>query len=215
MARPRQVLLTRQRIVEAAAALVDAEGLDDLSMRRLATELGVQGPSLYNHFATKAEILDAVADSVIAKVDLSGFAHLDWSAALRSWATSYHAVLTAHPNIVPVLAHGPGRRPAALAMADAVFGGLVRAGWPAARATHIGALMRYLVHGSALGSFALGFDIDPALYERYPHLQRAPLLAAHHVAVDEGAFALGLDLLIAGLSSTHDQLTLDLGRPRR
>jgi AcrR family transcriptional regulator len=215
VARPRQVLLTRQRIVDAAAALVDAEGLDALSVRRLATELGVQGPSLYHHFATKADILDAVADAVISEVDVSGFARLEWTSALRSWAESYHAVLSEHPNIVPVLAHGPGRRPAALAMADAVFGGLVDAGWPAARATHIGALMRYLVHGSALGSFALGFDIDPALYERYPHLQRAPLLAAHHVAVDEGAFVLGLDLLIAGLSTTHDQLTSDMGRPRR
>jgi AcrR family transcriptional regulator len=215
MARPRQNLLTRQRIVDAAAALVDSEGLDALSVRRLATELGVRGPSLYNHFATKAEILDAVADAVIAQVDVSGFAHLEWPDALRGWARSYHAVLAAHPNIVPVLAHGPGRRPAALAMADTVFGALVEAGWTDARATHIGALMRYLVHGSALGSFALGFDIDPTLYERYPHLRRAPLLAAHHVAVDEGAFALGLDLLIAGLSTTHDQLTLDLGRPRR
>ncbi|MGX6602392.1 TetR/AcrR family transcriptional regulator [Micromonosporaceae bacterium Da 78-11] len=215
MARPRQVLLTRQRIVDAAALLVDSEGLDALSVRRLATELGVQGPSLYNHFATKADILDAVADAVIAQVDVSAFAADEWSEALRRWATSYHAVLCAHPNIVPVLAHGPGRRPAGLAMADTVFGALVDAGWPAARATHIGALMRYLVHGSALGSFALGFDIDPALYRRYPHLQRAPLLAAHHVAVDEGAFELGLDLVIAGLSTTHDQLILDMGRPRR
>jgi AcrR family transcriptional regulator len=199
MARPRQTLLTRQRIVEAASTLVDAEGLDALSMRRLATELGVQGPSLYNHFATKADIIDAVADALIEQVDLSAFGQHEWSEALRRWAMSYHAVLVAHPNIVPVLAHGPGRRPAALAMADAVFGALVDAGWPPARATHIGALMRYLVTGSALGSFALGFDIDPALYARYPHLHRAPLLAAHHEAVDEGAFALGLDLLIDGL----------------
>jgi AcrR family transcriptional regulator len=182
MARPRQTLLTRQRIVDAASALVDAEGLEALSMRRLATELGVQGPSLYNHFPTKADILDAVADGLISRV-------------------SHHAVLVAHPNVVPVLAHGPGRRPAALAMADVVYGALIEAGWPPARATHIGALMRYLVTGSALGSFALGFHIDPALYERYPHLQAAPRLAAHHVAVDEGAFELGLDLLINGLLS--------------
>ena len=205
MARPRQVLLTRQRIVEAASALVDAEGLDALSMRRLATELGVQGPSLYNHFGTKAEIVDAVADTVVEQVDVSAFGTHDWPEALRLWAKSYHAALAAHPNIVPVLARGPGRRPAALAMAEAVYGALIEAGWSEARATHIGALMRYLVTGSAIGSFALGFDIDPALYERYPHLHRAPLLAAHHVAVDEGAFELGLDLLIAGLTAAHAQ----------
>ncbi|MEU8814513.1 TetR family transcriptional regulator [Actinoplanes sp. NPDC048796] len=207
MARPRQALLTRERIVEAASALIDAEGLDALSMRRLATELGVQGPSLYNHFATKAEIVDAVADSVVAQVDLSFFQSCKWPDALKKWAMSYRAVLAEHPNIVPVLAQGPGRRPAGLAMAEAVYGALVEAGWSYARATHIGALMRYLVTGSALGSFALGFDVDPQLYERYPHLHHAPLLAEHHEAVDEGAFELGLDLLINGLQARQEMGT--------
>jgi AcrR family transcriptional regulator len=209
MARPRQALLTRERIVDAALALVDAEGLEALSMRRLASELGVQGPSLYNHFPTKSDILDAVADAVISRVSLDVLSSLDWASALRAWARSYHAVLVAHPNVVPVLAQGPGRRPAALAMADAVFGALVDAGWPPARATHIGALMRYLVTGSALGSFALGFHNDPALYEGYPHLRAAPRLAEHHVAVDEGAFELGLDLLINGLLASYREDRVD------
>jgi AcrR family transcriptional regulator len=205
MARPRQALLTRERIVDAASALVDKEGLDALSMRRLATELGVQGPSLYNHFGTKAEIVDAVADAVIERIDLTPFGAYEWPEAVRRWAQSYRAVLVAHPNIVPALATGPGRRrPAALAMAEAVFGALVEAGWPPARATHIGALLRYLVIGSALGSFALGFDIDPGLYDQYPHLHDAPLLAARHEAVDEAAFELGLDLLINGLTAGQE-----------
>ncbi|WP_067508364.1 TetR/AcrR family transcriptional regulator [Actinoplanes sp. TFC3] len=205
MARPRQTLLTRDRIVEVASVLVDAEGLDAVSVRRLATELGVAGPSLYNHFATKGDILDAVADAVVAQVDVSFFATRDWPDALRLWAHSYHAVLSAHPNIVPVLAHGPGRRPAALAMADTVYGGLIDAGWPPARATHIGALMRYLVTGAALGSFALGFDEDPGVYaESYPHLRNAHLLAEHRRSVDEGAFALGLETVITGLLAMKD-----------
>jgi AcrR family transcriptional regulator len=197
MARPR--LLTRERIVEAASAIVDAEGLETVSVRRLAADLGVQGPSLYNHFATMGEILDAVADAVVAQADVSFFGKHDWREALRLWACSYRAALTAHPNIVPVLAHGLSRRPVGLAMADAVYGALIDAGWPPARATHIGALMRYLITGSALGSFALGFAEDPQLYERYPHLNHAHLLAEHQRSVDEGAFTLGLDLLIAGL----------------
>jgi AcrR family transcriptional regulator len=208
MARPRQTLLSRERIVEAAAALIDAEGLDALSVRRLATELGVAGPSLYNHFRTKAEIVDAVADAVVAQVDVSAFATHGWREALRLWARSYHAVLAAHPNIVPVLARGPGRRPAALAMADTVYGGLIEAGWPPARATHIGALLRYLVTGAALGSFALGFDEDPQVYaDRYPHLRHAHLLAEHRHSVDEGAFALGLETVLAGLDSLKGSLT--------
>lgn len=73
MARPRTPLLSRERIVDAALHLIDTEGLDALSTRRLATELSVSGPSLYNHFATKDELLDAVVDSVIGEVDLSMF----------------------------------------------------------------------------------------------------------------------------------------------
>ena len=70
MARPRKPLLSTERIVDTARALVDAEGLAALSTRLLAAELGVSGPSLYNHFRTKDEILEAVADSVSAQVDL-------------------------------------------------------------------------------------------------------------------------------------------------
>lgn len=207
MARPRQPLLSRSRVISAATALVDREGLEALTTRRLASELGVRGPSLYNHFATKAEILDAVADAIMAQVDTSSFGAYDWRVALRLWGRSYRAALVAHPNLVPVLAHGPGRRPAALAMADAVYGGLVAAGWPPARATHIGALMRYLVAGSALG-FAGGFAPDPAVYEgEYPHLAaQAYLLAEHQRSVDEGAFEFGLDALIDGLSRVYEQL---------
>lgn len=201
MARPRKTLLTRQRIVDAAIALADAEGLEAVSVRRLATELGVRGPSLYNHFATKAQILETVADSIVAQVDLSPFATHDWPEALRLWASSYRDVLSAHPNIVPVIAHGPGRRPASLAMADAVFGALIEAGWSEARAVQIGAMMRWLVTGSALGSFSHGFEDDAQTYQRYRHLGRAPLLVQYGQLVDEKAFTLGLEILISGLAA--------------
>jgi AcrR family transcriptional regulator len=205
MARPRQALLSRERIVAAAAEIIDAEGLGAFSTRRLAAELGVRGPSLYNHFATKDEILDAVADTLVAKVDTSCFASTDWREALVLWGRSYRAALTAHPNVVPLLAQGPGRRPAALAMADAVYGGLVRAGWPPLRATQIGATMRYFVTGSALGSFARGFADDPGLYvANYPHLSEAHRLADHAEAVDEGAFELGLAALVDGLAHAFE-----------
>ncbi|MFC9328243.1 TetR/AcrR family transcriptional regulator [Kitasatospora sp. NPDC057015] len=219
MARPRTPLLSRDRIVAAALALADAEGLDALSTRRLATELSVSGPSLYNHFATKDELLDAVVDTVMGEVDLSMFAaagepggrrsgaggpggpeHRDWRVPLRDWARSYRAALAAHPNIVPVLAQGPGRRPNALRLADAVFGCLVDAGWPRGQATRIGALMRYFVTGSALASFAAGFPEDADLYAaEYPHLGEAHLLAEHRRSIDEGAFETGLEALLDGL----------------
>lgn len=206
MVRPREPILTRTRIVEVATEIIDAEGLDALSTRRLATELAVRAPSLYNHFATKEEILDAVGDAIIGQVDLSMFGRQPWGKALRAWARGYRAALAAHPNIVPFLARGPGRRPAALQQADAVYGALVDVGWPPAQATRIGALMRYLVAGSTLGSFSLGFPDDPTFYlERYPHLSDAHRLREHSREVDEGAFELGLETLVAGLERTFRQ----------
>jgi len=212
MARPRKPLLSTDRIVETARALVDAEGLAAVSTRRLAAELGVSGPSLYNHFRTKDEILEAVADSVSAQVDLSMFEDgREWRTALHDWAVSYRTALRDHPNIVPVLAHGPGRRPAALHLADAVYGAMVRAGWPPAQATSIGALMRYFIMGSALGSFAGGFVTDAGAYDPadYPHLQQAHLLAEQQEKIDERAFETGLTALLDGLAQQYAQVAQD------
>lgn len=209
MARPRKPLLSTGRIVAAACALVDAEGLEAVSTRRLAAELGVSGPSLYNHFATKHEILDAVADSVSAQVDLSMFENgREWREALQEWALSYRAALARHPHIVPVLARGPGRRPAALRLADAVFGAMTAAGWPAAQATSIGAVLRWYVLGAALGSFAGGFVDDESAYDPadYPHLGQAHLLAERRGTVDDRAFTTGLRALLDGLEAQYAAL---------
>ncbi|MFF5304461.1 MULTISPECIES: TetR/AcrR family transcriptional regulator [unclassified Streptomyces] len=209
MARPRKPLLSTDRIVEAARVLVDAEGLAAVSTRRLAAELGVSGPSLYNHFRTKDQILEAVADSVSAQVDLSMFEDgRDWRTALHDWAVSYRSALRDHPNIVPVLATGPGRRPAGLRLADAVYGAMVDAGWPPAQATSIGALMRYFIMGSALGSFAGGFVDDESAYDPadYPHLGQAHLLAEQQEKVDERAFEVGLAALLEGLAGQFSEV---------
>ncbi|AZM88435.1 MULTISPECIES: TetR/AcrR family transcriptional regulator [Streptomyces] len=221
MARPRKPLLSRDRIVEAAGALVDEEGLEAVSTRRLAAALGVSGPSLYNHFRTKDAILEAVADAVSAKVDLSMFeggsgggtgggsgGGKDWRGALYDWAHSYREALSDHPNIVPVLARGPGRRPAGLRLADAVFGAMTAAGWPPAQATRIGALMRYFILGSAVASFAGGFVDDETAYDPadYPHLGQAHLLAERRREVDEGAFETGLTALLDGLTLQYEAL---------
>ncbi|MBK3580065.1 TetR/AcrR family transcriptional regulator C-terminal domain-containing protein [Streptomyces sp. MBT65] len=209
MARPRKPLLSTDRIVETARVLVDAEGLAAVSTRRLAAELGVSGPSLYNHFRTKDQILEAVADSVSAQVDLSMFEDgRDWRTALHDWAVSYRSALRDHPNIVPVLATGPGRRPAGLRLADAVYGAMVGAGWPPAQATSIGALMRYFIMGSALGSFAGGFVDDESAYDPadYPHLGQAHLLAEQQEKVDERAFEVGLAALLEGLAGQFSEM---------
>lgn len=203
MPRPRTPLLSRELIVARALAIIDAEGLAELSTRRLARDLRVSAPSLYNHFRTKEEILDAAADTIVAGVDLSMFGREPWPAALAAWARAYRAALVAHPHAVPLIARGPGRRPAALTLAEAVFGALVDAGWPPREATSIGAAMRYFVAGSAVGSFAGGFPADAAVYgEGYPRLTDAHRLSEHPEAVDERAFEMGLQAMIAGLRET-------------
>lgn len=93
-------------------------------------------------------------------------------------------------------------------MADAVFGSMTAAGWPPAQATRIGALMRYFILGSAVGSFAGGFVDDETAYDPsdYPHLGQAHLLAERRREVDEGAFETGLAALLDGLAIQYEAL---------
>jgi AcrR family transcriptional regulator len=203
MARPTTAKLDQARIRAAALALVDAEGLEGLSMRRLATALDVSAASLYFHYATKDELLEAVAADVLANVDTAAFRR-GWEPGVRAWARSLRAALAAHPRLVPVLSHAPGRRADALQRADDVHGGLVAAGWPPREATMIGAAAKYLVFGAALGSFAEGFAADPEVYaDRYPHLGQAHRLAARAAEVDRESFEFALEQLIAGLRARY------------
>ena len=120
MPRPRTPLLSQDRIRDVALELIDDHGLSALSMRRLAGALGVQAASLYTHYATKDDVLDAVANKLIAEVDTSGFEQ-GWRQGLLTWARSYHAALTAHPNAAPII-----RASSRLESPDSY----VRAEWP-------------------------------------------------------------------------------------
>ncbi|GEM34176.1 TetR family transcriptional regulator [Nocardia neocaledoniensis NBRC 108232] len=204
MARPRVPLLSRERIREAALTLIDRDGLAEVSMRKLAAELGVQAASLYGHYPTKDDLFDDIATGVMSHVDTSAFDTARWDLALADWARSYRSALVAHPNFVPYLAAGPGRRAENLRAADAVHGGLVGAGWPPRYATMIGAATRYLVMGSTVGSFAGGFADDVQVYrDRYPHLNQAHLLRAVADEIDDDSFELALSAFIAGLGATY------------
>lgn len=213
MPRPTSPLLSGGRMLRAGLEIIDAEGLEALSMRRLAQHLGVRAASLYNHVATKDELLQAIAEEVMSSVDVSGF-ELDWATGLRTWARSYRAALAAHPNLVPFLASGPARRETALQRADAVHGGLTRAGWPQRYATMIGASTKYLVVGAALGSFSAGFVDDAEVYsDRFPHLDQAHLLREHAEDIDNNSFELALEALVDGLRQLHPRLVAGAGGP--
>lgn len=215
MTRSRVPLLSRARIRDAALDLIDAQGLDALTMRKLAENLGVRAASLYSHFANKEAVLDAVANLLTRQVDTSGFDQ-GWQAGLRAWGRSYRAALRAHPNAAPVVAAGTGRREDFLAMANAVHGGLVREGWPPRYATMIAASVKYLVIGSATTPFASGFADDTQVYlDRYPHLVQAHLLSRHAEEIDNHSFELALDHLVVGLEPLYAAVARQPPRPPR
>jgi AcrR family transcriptional regulator len=211
MPRPSTPILSASRIRAVALDIIDRDGLDGLSMRKLAAELGVRAPSLYGHVATKDELLHEVANEILEKVDVSGFEGGDWQRGLISCARSYRAALSAHPNIVPFLAYGPARREASLRRLDAVHGGLLTAGWPRRHATMIAASLMYLVFGAAMSSFSSGFEEDSSVYrDQYPHLDKAHLLPLVAEELDRDSFELALSAFVAGLVSLKDSADLEV-----
>lgn len=99
--RPAQPL-TRQLLFERALAIVDAEGLDALTMRRLAAEVGVQAPSLYNHVSGKDDLVDGALRVMRAEFRPPSPAPDDWKALLAAIFTEYRRVLASHPNMMPL-----------------------------------------------------------------------------------------------------------------
>jgi AcrR family transcriptional regulator len=96
MAKRQRTPLTRERVLRAAVALADDGGVDALSMRRLAKELGVEAMSLYNHVANKGDLVEGMVDLVLGEVQLPSD-EADWQAAIRTCAISFHDVLLEHP----------------------------------------------------------------------------------------------------------------------
>lgn len=202
MPRPSAPILSGRRIRNVALDIIDRDGLDGLSMRKLAAELGVRAPSLYGHVNTKDDLLHEIAEEVLHRVEVSGFADGDWRLGLVTCARSYRAALARHPNLVPFLAYGPYRREPALRRLDALHGALVGAGWPRRHATMIAASLMYLVFGAALTSFSSGFSADAAVYrDRYPNLDKAHLLPGVARELDRDSFELALRAFVAGLAS--------------
>ncbi len=206
MPRPSSPQLSAERIRQSGLEIIDVHGLEALSMRRLAEHLGVRAASLYNHVHTKERLLNAIADEIMRSVDVSGF-DIDWAIGLTTWARSYRAALAAHPNLVPFVASGPARRETALRRADAVHGGLTRAGWPQRYATMIGASTKYLVVGAAMGSFSGGFVDDAQFYDgRFHNLDHAHRLREHASEIDYDSFELALSALLDGLRRLYREL---------
>src|SRR5579863_550589 len=98
--------ITRAVVLAAALDIVDRDGAEALSMRRLAHALGRDPMILYRHAANKAAVLDGVAETVLAQLNVNS-ADPDWQAQLRAIARNYRELALTHPRVVPLLVTRP------------------------------------------------------------------------------------------------------------
>jgi AcrR family transcriptional regulator len=141
--------LSRERVVRAALALADERGAEELTMRKLATELGVEAMSLYNHVANKTDLLDGMIDIVFGEIEAPA-AGGDWKAELRKRAVSTRAALNRHRWAIGEMegrtSHGPNN----LRLHDAVLGCLRAAGFSIEMTVHAMSVQDAYIYGFAL-----------------------------------------------------------------
>jgi AcrR family transcriptional regulator len=218
-ARGRPRTLSRQRVLEAAVERADRSGLDSLTMRALAQDLGVEAMSLYHHLPGKAGLLDGLVESLMSEVDAATAqvtAGDDWREGVRGRCLAARDVMVRHP-------WGPGLMASRTEIPQTVF-----AHFEAVLAAMVGAGFSYhLGHRAlhALGSMVLGFvqelfapaadgDGDQseeelaAMAHALPHI--TAMVASEFHAADEdmlgwcdsrAEFEFTLDLLLDGLEA--------------
>jgi TetR/AcrR family tetracycline transcriptional repressor len=133
-ARPR---LSKAAVVDHALKLADADGLDALTIRKLAQDLGVTPMALYWHFRSKDELLEGLAERVWSEVKVTTDSSVPWPAQLRGGLESLIRVLRAHPAAPRLVIEHEKRSEAALAAAEAALEILRNAGFDPLQATEI------------------------------------------------------------------------------
>jgi AcrR family transcriptional regulator len=199
--------VSREQIAREALAILDADGLDSLTMRRLADAVGVGTMTVYGHFRNKEEVLDAAVDVASAPVEfvLSG----DWRNQLRSVITTAWEALEAHPALVHLRLVRPVVRPEALRFAEAVMAILQRAGVSSPEAATIfRMLFTYTIGYTALQpqqrAAEARRETDVAIAglsaETHPRLRaaRGELVAS---AAGRETFEAGLEVILDGVES--------------
>lgn len=210
-----RVPLSRERVLDAAISLADRGGIEALTMRRLAQELGVEAMSLYYHVANKDEILHAIGEMVVREIEPPNSGR-NWKEAIRGSAISAHEVLLRHPWAAGLLLSSAMVSEARLRYMDSILGTLREAGFSAemtdhayhALDSHTMGFTLWLV-GMNLGSREDVAALATAFLRELP--RDMPHLAEHveqHLkprsADDEGEFAFGLDLILDGLERYLD-----------
>lgn len=198
--------LSRSRIAETALALVDRDGLDALSMRKLGAELGVEGMAIYRYFPNKAALLAGLVEVLLAELVIPPPSDVPWQLVFRELSRAYRALLLRHPHAIPLLAALPLSDPAAAHAAGAVMAQLRAAGFDAQSALKTLATITSYVVGVAqweVGTapfraerggepFPLPPDADPYLVELAPQLAEDDC---------EETFEFGLDVIVRGLET--------------
>jgi AcrR family transcriptional regulator len=145
----RRAPLNRERVLRAAVALADERGAEELTMRKLAKALGVEAMSLYNHVASKTDLLDGMVDIVFGEIDPPA-ATGDWKAELRKRAVSTRAALNRHRWAIGEMegrtTHGPNN----LRLHDAVLGCLRAAGFSVEMTVRAMSVQDAYIYGFAL-----------------------------------------------------------------
>jgi AcrR family transcriptional regulator len=229
--------ITRDVVLAAALEIIDRDGAEGLSMRRLARALNRDPMILYRHAPNKAALLDGVAETVLAQLTVNP-SDPDWAAQLRAIARDYRRLALAHPHVVPLLVTRPLATPLALRPQgtlrplEDVLALLTGAGFSGPDALHIYRALFGFLHGHVLNELQEVVEkpeeTDDLLrlgLHRLP-IGEFPLLRslASVLASYDGAAELerGLDILLAGLATTlpvpgevRRQGRPDVGRPHQ
>ena len=198
-------------MLRTALRLADRSGIDSLSMRRLGQEVGVEAMSLYNHVASKDDLLDGLIDLVFAEI-LVPPADAGWRTAMRERAVSAREVLKRHPWALGVMESRSRPGPANLRHHDAVLAALRTAGFSVEMAAHAYSLLDAYIYGFTLNELSLPLDTHEAvagvaeqiLEENpagaYPYLAEMVADIVMKPGYDYGdEFEYGLDVILDGL----------------
>lgn len=207
--------LSRERILQTALRLADEGGLEALSMRKVAQELGVKAMSLYNHVASKDDIIDGMVDIVVGKIDLPRF-DLDWKIAMRQRALSAHEVLLKHPWAAIAIMSRINIGPAMLRYVDRTIGCLREAGFSWKMADHAWNAIDSHIYGFTLQE--LNFPVEASAYaetaesfiahippDQYPYMHQLSLYIIDGSYDGLYDFEFGLDFVLDGLDRLRER----------
>jgi AcrR family transcriptional regulator len=206
--------LSRDRILRAALELVDEQGIDSLTMRRLGQALGFEAMSLYNHMANKDDVIDGMLDLVLDEGELPAPGG-DWESSIRESAISIHAALRKHPWAANVLMSYGQVRPARLQYMESLLGRLREAGFSAETTYHAYHVLDGHIFGFSLWETAHSFTEEEesemhGLFDQVITVEAFPYLREHgHQLMTDGphhdvsAFQFGLELILDGLKKIH------------